>query len=77
MVSECHQPSRLPEFTSHAELAAVGIGLHHAGLSLDDRRAIENLYLKMVLKVVVATSVSKMCHSCDDKLMACRLWPSA
>ncbi|KAJ7074112.1 hypothetical protein C8F01DRAFT_1360827 [Mycena amicta] len=38
------------------ELAKFGIGIHHAGLTMDDRRAVEDLYLKGVLRVVVATS---------------------
>ncbi|KAJ7047198.1 P-loop containing nucleoside triphosphate hydrolase protein [Mycena alexandri] len=38
------------------ELAAFGIGVHHAGLTIDDRRAVEDLYLKGLLRVVVATS---------------------
>ncbi|KAJ6490602.1 Sec63 Brl domain-containing protein [Mycena vitilis] len=38
------------------ELAAFGIGVHHAGLTIDDRRAVEDLYLRGVLRVVVATS---------------------
>jgi ATP-dependent DNA helicase HFM1/MER3 len=38
------------------ELAVYGIGVHHAGLSLDDRRAVESLFLNKQLKVVVATS---------------------
>ncbi|KAJ7685543.1 P-loop containing nucleoside triphosphate hydrolase protein [Mycena polygramma] len=38
------------------ELAAFGIGVHHAGLTLDDRRTVEDLYLRGVLRVVVATS---------------------
>ncbi|KDQ10599.1 hypothetical protein BOTBODRAFT_190414 [Botryobasidium botryosum FD-172 SS1] len=37
-------------------LAASGIGIHHAGLSIDDRKATEGLFLKKVLRVVVATS---------------------
>ncbi|KAK0441977.1 Sec63 Brl domain-containing protein [Armillaria borealis] len=39
-----------------AEWASYGIGVHHAGLSLDDRRAVEGLFLKRVLRIVVATS---------------------
>jgi superfamily II RNA helicase len=39
------------------ELAPFGIGVHHAGLTIDDRRAIEDLYLRGILRVVVATSV--------------------
>ncbi|KAJ7709458.1 hypothetical protein B0H17DRAFT_1190666 [Mycena rosella] len=38
------------------ELASFGIGVHHAGLTIDDRRAVEDLYLKGLLRVVVATS---------------------
>lgn len=40
-----------------AELAITGIGVHHAGLQFDDRRAIEDLYLKKILRVIVCTSV--------------------
>lgn len=39
-------------------LAALGIGVHHAGLTLDDRRVTEDLFLKKIIRVVVATSVS-------------------
>jgi ATP-dependent DNA helicase HFM1/MER3 len=38
-------------------LAANGIGVHHAGLSVDDRRLTEELFLRGDLRVVVATSV--------------------
>ncbi|KAF7311383.1 DEAD/DEAH-box DNA helicase [Mycena kentingensis (nom. inval.)] len=38
------------------ELSKFGIGIHHAGLTTDDRRAVEELYLKGVLRIVVATS---------------------
>ncbi|EKM55317.1 uncharacterized protein PHACADRAFT_143494 [Phanerochaete carnosa HHB-10118-sp] len=37
-------------------LAICGIGIHHAGLTWDDRRAMEDLFLKKVLRVIVATS---------------------
>jgi ATP-dependent DNA helicase HFM1/MER3 len=40
------------------ELAAVGIGAHHAGLEFPDKRIVEELFLNRVLRVVVATSVS-------------------
>jgi ATP-dependent DNA helicase HFM1/MER3 len=40
------------------EFATIGIGVHHAGLSMDDRRATEQLFLKKVLRILVATSVS-------------------
>ena len=39
------------------EFASIGIGVHHAGVSIEDRRATEQLYLKKVLRVLVATSV--------------------
>ncbi|TFY71871.1 hypothetical protein EVG20_g1121 [Dentipellis fragilis] len=38
------------------KLAQVGIGAHHAGLTIDDKRAVEDLYLRKILPVVVATS---------------------
>ncbi|KAH9928154.1 uncharacterized protein B0H18DRAFT_875089 [Fomitopsis serialis] len=38
------------------KLAACGIGAHHAGMSLEDRRAIEDLYTKKLLRIVFATS---------------------
>jgi ATP-dependent DNA helicase HFM1/MER3 len=44
-------------FPSLLELAAAGIGAHHAGLDISDRRLVEELYLNGVLRVVVATSV--------------------
>ena len=40
-----------------AELVIAGIGVHHAGLQFDDRRAIEDLYLRKILRVIVCTSV--------------------
>jgi ATP-dependent DNA helicase HFM1/MER3 len=39
------------------ELAAAGIGAHHAGLDLSDKRLVEELFINRVLRVVVATSV--------------------
>ncbi|THH08313.1 hypothetical protein EW145_g2777 [Phellinidium pouzarii] len=38
------------------KLAKAGVGVHHAGLSLDDRRHIESLFLEGSLRVVTATS---------------------
>ncbi|KAJ3551777.1 hypothetical protein NM688_g4511 [Phlebia brevispora] len=38
------------------KLAAAGIGMHHAGMNLDDRKATERLFLAKLLSVVVATS---------------------
>lgn len=38
-------------------LASVGIAIHHAGLNTDDRKAVEELYLRKALRVLVATSV--------------------
>ncbi|EIN07088.1 P-loop containing nucleoside triphosphate hydrolase protein [Punctularia strigosozonata HHB-11173 SS5] len=37
-------------------LALYGIGVHHAGISMSDRRATEELFLNKFLNVVVATS---------------------
>ncbi|EGN95664.1 hypothetical protein SERLA73DRAFT_76746 [Serpula lacrymans var. lacrymans S7.3] len=37
-------------------LAAAGIGVHHAGLNFEDRRLIEDMFMKKTLRVVVATS---------------------
>ncbi|THH28499.1 hypothetical protein EUX98_g5689 [Antrodiella citrinella] len=37
-------------------LVLYGIGIHHAGMTLDDRRAIETLFLSGLLRVIVATS---------------------
>ena len=34
------------------------MGVHHAGLTLDDRRMTEDLFLKKIIQIVVATSVS-------------------
>ena len=44
------------------ELALYGIGVHHAGLGMDDRRATEELYLNRKLRIVIATSVSGVIH---------------
>ncbi|CAL1705677.1 unnamed protein product [Somion occarium] len=38
------------------KLAVCGIGVHHAGMTMDDRRLTEDLYLKGTLRVVTATS---------------------
>ncbi|KLO07339.1 P-loop containing nucleoside triphosphate hydrolase protein [Schizopora paradoxa] len=38
------------------KLANAGIGVHHAGLNMEDRRATEALFLDGALRVVVATS---------------------
>ncbi|TFY75843.1 hypothetical protein EWM64_g8169 [Hericium alpestre] len=38
------------------ELAQAGIGAHHAGLTIDDKRTVESLFLNKTLRVVVATS---------------------
>ncbi|KAG8747589.1 Sec63 [Ceratobasidium sp. 428] len=37
--------------------ASLGLGVHHAGLSRDDRRAVEELFIQRKLSVIVATSV--------------------
>ncbi|PPQ81219.1 LOW QUALITY PROTEIN: hypothetical protein CVT25_015743 [Psilocybe cyanescens] len=43
-----------------SELASVGIGVHHAGITMDDRRATEHLYMKRFLRILIATSPSEM-----------------
>ncbi|KAG7448168.1 P-loop containing nucleoside triphosphate hydrolase protein [Guyanagaster necrorhizus] len=50
LVEHLFEDKRLAEWSSY------GIGAHHAGLSLDDRRAVESLFLKGVLRIVIATS---------------------
>ncbi|KIJ44323.1 hypothetical protein M422DRAFT_779412 [Sphaerobolus stellatus SS14] len=68
------------------EFAKVGIGVHHAGLTMDDRRATEDLFLKKIIRVVVATSVRFIllllstssfyfCNSLIDAIF--RPWPLA
>lgn len=38
------------------ELASVSIGVHHAGLAMEDRRSVEDQFVKGILQVMVATS---------------------
>ncbi|EAU88744.2 ATP-dependent DNA helicase MER3 [Coprinopsis cinerea okayama7 len=38
------------------ELVSYGIGVHHAGLTMEDRRAIEQLYIQKLIRVLVTTS---------------------
>lgn len=39
------------------ELADLGIGVHHAGLALEDRRKVEGMFIKGTLRIIIATSV--------------------
>ncbi|PIL24262.1 hypothetical protein GSI_14015 [Ganoderma sinense ZZ0214-1] len=53
------KPSRIEHSFGNKQLdnlAAYGIGVHHAGLEKNDRNATEQLFLKRVLKVLFATS---------------------
>ncbi|EPS99015.1 hypothetical protein FOMPIDRAFT_1031123 [Fomitopsis schrenkii] len=53
------RPSRIEntfQDKSLQKLATCGIGIHHAGMSIEDRRATEDLYIKKVLRIVFATS---------------------
>jgi replicative superfamily II helicase len=50
--------SRILSLSIIVGLAAAGIGAHHAGLELSDKRLVEELFMSRVLRVVVATSVS-------------------
>ncbi|KAF8997948.1 P-loop containing nucleoside triphosphate hydrolase protein [Hymenopellis radicata] len=38
------------------ELSSYGVGVHHAGMTIDDRHAVEELFLKGTLRLLVATS---------------------
>ncbi|THU88606.1 P-loop containing nucleoside triphosphate hydrolase protein [Dendrothele bispora CBS 962.96] len=42
--------------STRKDLANIGIGVHHAGLSMDDRRHVEELYLGKTLRIVIATT---------------------
>ncbi|KAH9001412.1 Sec63 Brl domain-containing protein [Lactarius akahatsu] len=42
--------------STRKELAAAGIGAHHAGLELSDKRLVEELFTNRILRVIVATS---------------------
>ena len=53
----------------------MGIAVHHAGLSMDDRKAVEELYLQKTLRVLVATSVRLTSDSIQIGLIVHRLWP--
>ncbi|KAJ3864985.1 hypothetical protein EV359DRAFT_39824 [Lentinula novae-zelandiae] len=39
-----------------SEFASLGIGVHHAGLTPNDRRTIEELFLSKILRIVIATT---------------------
>lgn len=41
------------------ELATHGIGIHHAGLGIEDRKLVEDLFLGGIIRVLIATSVSR------------------
>ena len=45
--------------SSITELVSLGIGVHHAGLTTDDRRTVEELFLNKILRIVIATTVSR------------------
>ncbi|RXW22344.1 hypothetical protein EST38_g3524 [Candolleomyces aberdarensis] len=49
-IDACFNDQRLAEF------AAIGIGVHHAGLETQDRKTIEGLYIQKRISVLVATS---------------------
>ncbi|EMD38220.1 hypothetical protein CERSUDRAFT_48078, partial [Gelatoporia subvermispora B] len=53
------RPPRFEESLSNQQvqkLAASGIGVHHAGMTMGDRRTIEDLFLRKILRIVVSTS---------------------
>ncbi|PFH54231.1 hypothetical protein AMATHDRAFT_135953, partial [Amanita thiersii Skay4041] len=43
-------------FIDFSELACLGIGVHHAGLTMEDRRSVEDLFMKGIIRIVIATS---------------------
>ena len=45
---------------AHCQIALVksGVAAHHAGLSLEDRKAVEELFAKKKIAVIVSTSGS-------------------
>jgi len=40
------------------EYAKCGVAFHHAGLDINDRRAVEQMFIDGGLKLIVCTSVS-------------------
>ncbi|KAF9013956.1 hypothetical protein BDQ17DRAFT_1320644 [Cyathus striatus] len=42
--------------SNKSDLATFGIGVHHAGLAMNDRRLTEDLYVRKILRVLVSTS---------------------
>ncbi|KAH9483965.1 ATP-dependent DNA helicase MER3 [Psilocybe cubensis] len=42
--------------TFKLELASFGIGVHHAGITMDDRRTTEQLFMRRILRILIATS---------------------
>jgi superfamily II RNA helicase len=57
------------------DLASSGIGVHHAGLSIADRRRTEALYIQGLLRVIVSTSVRAILapSAMDQKQLTCSL----
>ncbi|GAB4327225.1 MAG: hypothetical protein Kow0069_34000 [Promethearchaeota archaeon] len=58
---ECHSEAKRLEkipggFEPLARLLSKGIGIHHAGLNLQERRCVERLYFHRHLKVICCTS---------------------
>jgi len=41
------------------EYAKCGVAFHHAGLDINDRRAVEQMFIDGGLKLIVSTSVRK------------------
>jgi ATP-dependent DNA helicase HFM1/MER3 len=50
------------------ELAEAGIGMHHAGLSLSDRRLTESEFLNGKLRILCTTSTLAVGVSCNPSL---------
>ena len=43
--------------TKLREYAKCGVAFHHAGLDINDRRAVEQMFIDGALKLIVSTSV--------------------
>ncbi|KAJ3728380.1 P-loop containing nucleoside triphosphate hydrolase protein [Lentinula raphanica] len=60
LVKDFNESAAKKQTLPWTQYATLGIGVHHAGLTPSDRRAIEELFLSKILRVVIATTVS--CH---------------
>lgn len=64
-----HSTIGCSNFYIYAALLALGLGTHHAGMTMDDRRLTEELYLGGQIRTLAATSVNTV-HSVDASACA-------